>query len=50
MNEISDTLEIAKEYGLLTEVVYTALDLMKQNPMLDPEQALSHAAIDWDIS
>jgi hypothetical protein len=48
MEEISELLESAQEYGLLTEVVYSALEAMKENPELEPHSALAIGLEEWD--
>ena len=49
MEEISELLEDAQDAGMLTEVVYSALEAMKANPDLEPEVALSIGLEEWDV-
>lgn len=44
---ISKVLEEASNEGLLFEVVTTALQHMKDNPVLEPYQALVYSHADW---
>jgi len=47
--EIMEILNRVKQFGLTTEVVYTALKEMKDNPKLSPLLCLQIAAGDWGI-
>tara|TARA_R110000744_G_scaffold39196_1_gene89348 strand:- start:126 stop:323 length:198 start_codon:yes stop_codon:yes gene_type:complete len=50
-NEILDIVELidnVSNAGLLTEVIYTALNLMKSSKNLSPLLCLQIAAEDWD--
>ena len=47
--EIMEILNRVKQFGLTTEVVYTALKEMKDNPKFSPLLCLQIAAEDWDI-
>ena len=49
MMGIVEILDRAWEFGLGTEIVYTALKEMKSNPNTSPLLALQIAAQDWDI-
>jgi|TARA_B100001778_G_scaffold304896_1_gene283178 hypothetical protein len=49
MFEIVQILDRAEQFGLMTEVVYTALKEMKSHPDSSPLLALQIAAEDWDI-
>tara|TARA_Y100000361_G_C11144332_1_gene337081 strand:+ start:1362 stop:1559 length:198 start_codon:yes stop_codon:yes gene_type:complete len=49
MFEIVQILDRAEQFGLTTEVVYTALKEMKLHPDSSPLLALQIAAEDWDI-
>lgn len=46
---IQDILRNADEWSLLTEVVYTALKYIQDNPDLGIVEALECAQIDWDL-
>jgi len=49
MEDISDLLEVAREHGLETEAVLSALEAMKANPDLSPEQAMAAGCVEWDV-
>jgi hypothetical protein len=46
---ITQYIENAKKYGLLTEVVWSALELVKNDPEINPVDALADACSSWDI-
>jgi hypothetical protein len=48
MDDINELLELAQEYGLITEVIYSALEAMKENPNLEPVQAIEIGLEEWD--
>jgi len=50
MEEIVNLIDTAYEYGLVSEVVNTALEAMKENPDLEPIQALKIALEEWDCN
>lgn len=50
MEDIADMLELAREYGLEAEVVYSALEAMKANPDLETEDALAEGLLEWDVA
>lgn len=47
IRSISRELEIAKDYGLLTEVVWSALHYLKENPEVEPADAISYGLLEW---
>lgn len=54
MNEEHDTLDIvtnyiedADRYGLVSEVVYYSLKYMKKNPESSIEEAIGHGYYEW---
>ena len=49
LNYVSNILAQAMYYGLESEVVLDALELIKENPDIDPIYALELAAKDWDV-
>ncbi len=49
LDEIMGVLNRAQLFGLTTEVVYTALKEMGDNPKSSPLLCLQIAAEDWDI-
>jgi hypothetical protein len=46
---ITDALKDAGEHGLQTEVVYSALKLMKSHPDAEIDVAVHEAMVEWDI-
>jgi len=49
MSEINYYLEEAKRYGLLVEVVASAIKIAQDNPDYPPEVIMDMACDDWDI-
>ena len=49
LSYVSNILAQAMYYGLESEVVLDALELVKENPDMDPINALELAAKDWDV-
>jgi len=49
LNYVSELLAQAMYRGLESEVVLDALELVKENPDMDPILALQLAAADWDV-
>lgn len=49
MFKVVEILDRAYQFGLTTEVVYTALKEMKENPESSPLLSLQIAAKDWDL-
>ena len=49
LNYVSELLAQAMYHGLESEVVLDALELVKENPDMDPILALQLAAADWDV-
>lgn len=49
MDDINDILEIATDAGLLSEVVFTALELIQIKGDLTPEKALLESLVIHDI-
>ena len=49
MFEIVQILDRANDFGLTTEVVHTALKVMKDHPDSSPLLCLQIAAKDWDL-
>jgi len=49
MFKVVEILDRAHQFGLTTEVVYTALKEMKENPESSPLLSLQIAAKDWDL-
>lgn len=47
MTHAKNTLDLAQEEGLLTEVVVFALKYMKENPEMTEEEAISASYRDW---
>lgn len=47
MNIIQQLIELSDEYGLTTEVVYSALQYMKEDPTLSIEEAITHGYNEW---
>ena len=47
IRNISKALETAKDYGLLTEVVWSAMNYMKQNPKATLCDAMSYGLLEW---
>lgn len=47
MTAIFNALSDAKEYGLQTEVVWSALKSMKENPNLTIEEAITNGFSEW---
>ena len=49
LNYVSELLAQAMYHGLESEVVLDALELVKENPDMDPILALQLAAGEWDV-
>jgi ribosomal protein S7 len=49
LNYVSELLAQVMYHGLESEVVLDALELVKENPDMDPILALQLAAADWDV-
>ena len=49
LNYVSELLAQAMYHGLESEVVLDALELVKDNPDMDPILALQLAAGEWDV-
>lgn len=49
MFKIVEILDRANDFGLTTEVVHTALKVMKDHPDSSPLLCLQIAAKDWDL-
>jgi hypothetical protein len=47
IRNISTALEAADEYGLLTEVVWSAMHYMKENPKATLCDAISYGLLEW---
>ena len=47
LNEISKTLKLADEYGLQTEVVWSALEYMKRQPKATLVDAIQYGLSEW---
>jgi hypothetical protein len=46
---VSKTLELASQYRLEPEVVWSAVKIAKENPKRDFHQIFEDAKIEWDI-
>ena len=49
LSYVSNILAQAMYYGLESEVVLDAFELVKENPNMNPILALQLAAADWDV-
>jgi len=49
LSYVSELLAQAMYHGLESEMVLDALELVKENPDMDPILALQLAAADWDV-
>lgn len=47
IRNISNALQTAGEYGLMTEVVWSAMHYMKQNPKATLCDAISYGLLEW---
>ena len=47
IRDISSALEEAQNYGLLTEVVWSAMHYMKENPEATLSDAISYGLLEW---
>lgn len=47
MEAIDQMLDTALEYGLEVEVIYHALEYMKENPTATPAQAFALGVAEW---
>lgn len=47
MGLINEALDQAQQYGLTTEVVYSALTYLKQHPTMSVEDAILFGLEDW---
>jgi hypothetical protein len=49
LSYVSEILAQAMYHGLEAEIVIDALELVKENPTMNPILALQLAAADWDV-
>lgn len=49
MKVIGEIISKAESYGLLTEVIDTALHVAKSNPELTVSEIITEAGFQWDI-
>jgi len=47
IRNISKALETAEDHGLLTEVIWSAMHYMKQNPNANLCDAMSYGLLEW---
>lgn len=47
IRNISTALKSAEDYGLLTEVVWSAMHYMKENPEATLSDAISYGLLEW---
>ena len=47
IRNISKALKTAEDYGLLTEVVWSAMHYLKQNPKATLLDAISYGLLEW---
>jgi hypothetical protein len=47
LDEVNEALKLASEYGLLAEVVWSALEYMKRQPDVTLTEAMQYGVSEW---
>ena len=46
---VGEAIEKARKYGLVEEVIATALIRIKEDPSITPEEAMQYGLEEWDL-